>query len=52
MSEWVCIQVDHHGDVGPTIMDMENKGWKLHTYSTAGAERFAGDVKHYLLFER
>ncbi len=49
MKEWVCIQVNHHNDVGKAIMDMEVKGWRLNSYQATGQTTA---VNHYLLFER
>lgn len=50
MSEWECIQVNHHRDVGETIREWQQKGWSLHTYSAAQLR--GSEINHYLLFER
>jgi len=54
LKEWACVQVKHHNDVGETIEEWQKKGWRLHTYQTAGmgAGPMAYNVYHYLLFER
>ena len=49
LKEYACIQVNHHKEVPTVIADMQNKGWRLHTYQATG---FGTDVKHYLLFEK
>lgn len=49
VKEWVCIQVNHHNDVGNAIMEMEGKGWRLNSYQAMGQPLQAN---HYLLFER
>jgi hypothetical protein len=53
-TKWECVQVKNHKDVGKTIEDWESRGWKLHTYQTAGmgAGPMAYTVNHYLLFEK
>ena len=54
MKEWKCVEVKHHKDVGTTIEEYERKGWRFHTYQTAGmgGGPMAYNVNHYLLFER
>lgn len=49
LKEYECVQVTHHKDVSGAIEEWQGKGWRLHTYSPAGT---AGEVKHYLLFEK
>jgi hypothetical protein len=49
LKEWECVQVVHHKDIARAIEQWQKNGWRLHTYSPAGT---AGEVKHYLLFER
>ena len=49
VKEYACIQVGHHKEVPKAIAEMENSGWRLHTYQAAG---YGTDVKHYLLFEK
>jgi hypothetical protein len=54
LKEWDCVEVKHHRDVGKTIVEYQGKGWRLHTYQTAGmgAKPMSYTVGHYLLFER
>ncbi|MGD6932886.1 MAG: hypothetical protein ACQCN5_01620 [Candidatus Bathyarchaeia archaeon] len=53
MKEWVSVLVGHHNDVGPTIMNWEQHGWHLFSYSTAGMGGSLNyTVNHYLLFYR
>ncbi len=53
MKEWTCIVVGHHNQVGRVIMDFEQQGWRLHSYSTAGMGGSLNyTVNHYLLFVR
>lgn len=54
MKEWECVEVKQHKDVGETIAEYQKKGWRLHTYQTAGigARPMSNVVSHYLLFER
>jgi len=53
MKEWRCILVSHHDEVGRAIMEWEQQGWRLNSYSTAGmGGAFNYTVNHYLLFER
>jgi len=47
--EWECVKVDHHKDVGKTIEEWENKGWRLHAYQAQGSPAI---INHYLLFMR
>jgi len=49
VKEWECVQVSHHNDVGRTVEQRQENGWRLHTYQATG---YGMDVKHYLLFER
>ncbi|UCE95602.1 MAG: hypothetical protein JSV51_07760 [Candidatus Bathyarchaeota archaeon] len=49
MKEWICVQVGHHKQVGPTIERFERNGWKLHTYQVTGRDIW---MTHYLLFEK
>ncbi|MDH5788024.1 MAG: hypothetical protein OEZ40_07030 [Candidatus Bathyarchaeota archaeon] len=49
LKEYACIQVNHHKEVPKTIAEMQNRGWRLHTYQATG---YGTDVKHYLLFEK
>jgi hypothetical protein len=49
LKEYTCIQVNHHKEVPSAIFDMQNQGWRLHTYQATG---YGTDVKHYLLFEK
>ena len=49
LKEYACIQVNHHKEVPTAIADMQNLGWRLHTYQATG---YGTDVKHYLLFEK
>ena len=54
LKEYECVEVGHHKDVGKTIGEYQGRGWRLHTYQTAGmgAGPMAYKVNHYLLFER
>ena len=54
LKEYECVEIEHHKDVGKTIGEYESRGWRLHTYETAGmgAGPMAYKVNHYLLFER
>lgn len=49
MSEWECVQVSHHEDVGKTIAEWEQKGWTLQIYQATGSPTV---VNHYLLFKK
>ena len=51
LKEWMCVQVKHHKDVGPTIEKFQKNGWGLHTYACAHIG-VGPDVNHYLLFEK
>ena len=54
LKEWNCVEVKHHRDIGKTIVEYQGKGWRLHTYQTAGmgAKPMSYTVGHYLLFVR
>lgn len=53
MKQYVCVQVGHHNNVGPTIEKYEKDGWHLHTYrATMAASLATPVVNHYLLFEK
>ena len=54
LKEWECVEVKHHKDIAKTIEEHEEKGWRLHTYQTAGlgAGPMSYMVRHYLLFEK
>ena len=54
MREWECVEVKHHRDIGKTIEEHEEKGWRLHTYQAAGmgSGPMSFNVHHYLLFEK
>jgi hypothetical protein len=54
LKEWKCVEIKHHKDIGKTIEQYERKGWRIHTYQTAGmgAGPMAYNVNHYLLFEK
>jgi hypothetical protein len=49
LKEYYCIQVNHHKELPAAIADIQNLGWRLHTYQATG---FGTDVKHYLLFKK
>jgi len=49
LSEWECVQVSHHKDVGKTITEWEKKGWQLQEYQATGSPTA---VNHYLLFKK
>ena len=49
LTEYMCVQVKHHRDVGPKIEEFERNGWRLHTYQVTGRDIW---INHYLLFER
>jgi hypothetical protein len=49
LKEWECVEVIHHKNVGETIIEYEEEGWRLNSYQTAGSPTA---VNHYLLFER
>ena len=49
MKEYECVQVNHHKDVGKTIQEFQEKGWRLYSYAVAGSPTA---VNHYLLFEK
>jgi len=54
LKEWECVEVKHHEDVSKTIDEYQRKGWRLHSYQTAGmgAGPMSYVVNHYLLFEK
>jgi hypothetical protein len=54
LKQYECVEIGHHKDVGKTIGEYQSRGWRLHTYQTAGmgAGPMAYKVNHYLLFER
>jgi len=52
MKEWRCILVSHHDEVGKAIMEWEQQGWRLNSYSTGMGGALSYIVNHYLLFER
>jgi hypothetical protein len=53
LKKYECVEVEHHKDVGRTIEEWQKKGWRLHTYQTAGmGAAMAYKVNHYLLFEK
>jgi hypothetical protein len=49
LKEYACVQVNHHKEVPSAIADMQNQGWRLHTYQATG---YGIDIQHYLLFEK
>jgi len=51
LKEYMCVEVKHHKNVSEKIEEWQKNGWRLHTYACAGV-RLAGDVNHYLLFEK
>jgi hypothetical protein len=53
LKEYECVEVKHHKDVGKTIEEWQKKGWRLHTYQTAGDVGLTTSfANHYLLFEK
>ncbi len=54
MKEYECVEVQHHREVGKTIVVYQEAGWHLHSCSTAsiGSGPIGYRVNHYLLFER
>ncbi len=50
LKEYVCIQVDHHKNIGKVCDKYQKEGWLLHTYQATGP--YLGEINHYLLFER
>jgi hypothetical protein len=54
LKEYVCVEVEHHNEVGKIIEEWQKNGWRLHTYQAAGmgAGPMAYKVNHYLLFEK
>jgi hypothetical protein len=53
MKQYTCVQVSHHKDVGNTIDEWQEKGWRLSHYacSTGGGGGLM-TISHYLLFEK
>ncbi|MEJ2244355.1 MAG: hypothetical protein P8X87_07525 [Candidatus Bathyarchaeota archaeon] len=51
MKEWKCVQVGDHKTVGKVIEELQEKGWRVHTYACAGIGAMMA-VNHYLLFEK
>lgn len=51
LKECECVQVKNYKDVGKHIMQWQENGWCLHTYSCAHVSIDA-DAYDYLLFER
>jgi hypothetical protein len=53
MKQYTCVQVSHHKDVGNTIAEWQENGWRLSHYacSTGGGGGLM-TVSHYLLFEK
>ena len=45
LKEWVCIKVDKHSKVLESIQDLQEMGWRLHTYQAIGT---SGNPSHYL----
>jgi len=54
MKEYECVEVQHHREVGKTIVVYQESGWHLHSFSAAsiGSGPVGYRVNHYLLFER
>ncbi len=54
LKEYEYVEVKHHKDVGKVISEWQKKGWRLHTYQTAGmgAGPMSYEVNHCLLFEK
>ena len=53
LKEYECVEVKHHSDVGRTIKEWQENGWRLHTYQATGTVGMAtAFVNHYLLFEK
>jgi hypothetical protein len=51
LKEWICVLVGHHDNVGNKIAEMEQQGWRLHSYQAAGmGGAYNYTVNHYLLF--
>jgi len=50
LKEWMCVQVNHHRDIGSTIEEYQHRGWTLHTYSCAQVR--GSEINHYLLFNK
>jgi hypothetical protein len=49
MSEWECVLVGHHKNIGKLIEERGKNGWILHDYEAVGTPTI---VNHYLLFKR
>ena len=49
MKEFECVHVNHHREIGKTIVEWQARGWRLHSYQVAGSPTA---VSHYLLFEK
>ena len=49
MKEYECVEVGHHKNIGKTIEEWQEKGWRLRTYQATGSPTA---VNHYLLFEK
>jgi hypothetical protein len=45
----MCVEVNHHNDIGRTIEEFQRNDWRLHTYQATGRDIW---IKHYLLFEK
>jgi hypothetical protein len=54
VKQYEYVKAKHHKDIGKTIEDYQSKGWRLHTYQTAGMGTgpMSYNVDHYLLFEK
>ena len=53
LKEYECVEVKNHSDVGRTIKEWQQNGWRLHTYQATGTVGMAtAFVNHYLLFEK
>jgi hypothetical protein len=57
MKKHICVQANHHKDVGPTIEKYELEGWHFLNYkpvskTSGGFWWFSSDIVHYLLFEK
>jgi hypothetical protein len=51
LKEYECVEVKRHKNVGKTIGEWQNKGWRLHTYACT-QYGIGGDTHHHLLFEK
>jgi len=36
MKNWECVQVGHHKNIGETIKEWQENGWRLHSYQATG----------------